>query len=189
MAEYPIGRNPTIQELAILYGYKNISEMGVTEIEGQDINHKLFEQEAEKWARKVANLFKDNIIAQMPHETNTLRSRVMPKLLMNKDDLIENVSFSFYRSGIFVAYGVGKYLIHTPMGVIRGKKQNRKSHAPNKNTFIPYNGKSLSFKRKPNDWFDTTLENNIGSLADLASIYFGDRYVLAAAAGTRIINK
>ena len=183
-------RRPTIQELAKASG-TTLSEMGVTEIEGQEINKRIFELEATDWAKIVNNEFKSNIKSMMPNESGSLARSVKNKNLMNKEDLIENVSFEFYRSGIFQAYGVGKGYIHTEMGVVRGHKtkNSKAKHSKNTTAFVPSNFLSKGIKRKPVDWFDTVVESKIGGLADLVTEYFGDKYVLAAAAGTRIIKK
>ncbi len=182
-------RRPTIQEFATSFG-KTPAEMGVTEIEGQDVNMRVFELESMGWANQVKDEFRSNIKSMMPHESGELSRSVKPKLIL-KEENVQNVSFEFYRSGIFQAYGVGKGYIHTEMGVMRGhkSKNSKAKHSKNATSFAPSNVSSKGIMRKPVDWFDSIVENKIGSLADLVSVYFGDKYVLAAAAGTRIVKK
>ena len=164
--------------------------LDVTVFEGNAINQELFEIEAKKWSKEVASLFKASIKQDMPDQSGSLAKSVKPKLIM-KYDMVENVSFEFWRSGVFKAYGVGNGWIHTPMGVVKGMKSSQSKLTKKANT-SPKPGQFSHLKkgigRKPIDWFDTTVETNIGSLSDLVSIYFGDKYVMAASAGTRIVK-
>ena len=160
-----------------------------TEINGEMIDDKSFEMDAELWSRGVASEMKANIDSMMPHQKYSLRNSVKPKLI-KKAGYIENVSFGFWRSGIFQAYGVGRGYIHTEMGVIRGHKSSlsKEKHSANKFHFSSYGVQSMDIKRKPNDWFDTVVSDRIDSLADLVASYYGDRFVLAASAGVKIIK-
>lgn len=170
--------------------YITKEQMGIqyTEIEGVYIDDKDYKDDLDNWAHNREKAMRSNIKSMMPYQKRELMGSVIPKLIM-KDGYVTNVSFSFYRSGIFQAYGVGKGFIHTKMGIIRGRKSERatKNHTSNGSDFTSY-GSGNGTKRKANDWFDTEVESNIQLLADVVVGYYGDKFVLSAAAGTRIIK-
>ena len=64
---------------------------------------------------------------------------------------------------MFVAYGVGNGYIREGGKVVRG------SHNPNR---IVASG---PIRRRPVDWLDKNIENQIQGLADIAGDYYGDK--------------
>ena len=162
-----------------------------TEINGVLIDDKEFQTEVDFWAYAVTKEMKAEIVSLMPHQSHALANSVKPRII-KKGGNIQNVSIGFYRSGIFQAYGVGKYLIHTKAGVIRGRKKEYAKAKTKKNKiasgFAAYNPGSSSISRKPKDWFDTLVSNRVGILSDLVSSYYGDVFILAASAGSKIIK-
>ena len=162
-----------------------------TEINGVLIDDKEFQTEVDFWAYAVTKEMKAEIVSLMPHQSHALANSVKPRII-KKGGNIQNVSIGFYRSGIFQAYGVGKYLIHTKAGVIRGRKHEYAKTKTKLNKFsagfASYNPGAGALNRKPKDWFDTLISNRVGILSDLVSSYYGDVFILAASAGSKIIK-
>jgi len=162
-----------------------------TEINGVVIDDREFQYEVGFWAYGVTRDMKADIVSMMPHQSHALANSVKPRII-KKGGYIQNVSIGFYRSGIFQAYGVGKYLIHTSGGVVKGRKKVYakmiRKNSRNITGFAAYNSSSSPITRKPKDWFDTLVVDRTDILADLVESYYGDKFVLAASAGQKIIK-
>ncbi|MEI6697316.1 MAG: hypothetical protein WCO13_14775, partial [Bacteroidota bacterium] len=89
--------------------------------------------------------------------------------------------------GIFMAYGVGKGYVHTPLGVIRGMRSNaytKTKGRKDKGLFTPM-GNGL-INRKPVDWFDSDIPAAVESFANLITEYYGDKYLINNDTVTRL---
>ena len=161
----------------------------VTNIDGKLVDDIEYQDDVENWMYNREQEMGKNIMSMMPHNKRSLRQSLDHKLI-KKGGYITNATFKFYRSGIFQAYGVGKGLIHTKMGVIRGRKSknSKKGHHANESNYYPTPSQLKPFKRIPKDWFDTVVESKISILAEVVQGYYGDKFLLAASAGTRIIK-
>lgn len=84
--------------------------------------------------------------------------------LRKRNGETERIRFSFERHGVFLHYGVGRGYIKNGDTVVRGVRSGKKE-------FIVKDG---SINRKPVDWFDSELDKNMASLADIAVEYHGD---------------
>ncbi|MFZ4412920.1 MAG: hypothetical protein ACOYOV_07540 [Bacteroidales bacterium] len=150
-------------------------------INGRTVSLTEFNTLTAAWAVKVKRFFAQNIKTEMSKEQSGKLLRSLTYYLKKSDGKINTVAFGFERYGVFQHYGVGRGYIHTPAGVIRGRRPGKKEklYAKAKNRsmdFVAYG--SGSIKRTPIDWFDGTVVNNISELADLVQEFFGDQCLL-----------
>ena len=99
-----------------------------------------FNQRASGWAKKVTQQNRGTLRSLRAKRTGDLLASVQGKAYRRKG-LTDRIGFSFNRSGVFVETGVGK---GRPANSIRARKA-----------------------AKP--WFNRTLEENMGELADIAA--------------------
>jgi len=151
----------------------------IIELDGRVINEGEFNQKAMQWTLSVKNVFKANIKGKMSSkQTGELLSSVRSRI-SKQGGMLNQIGFDFHRYGVFMAYGVGRGYVHTPGGVIRGMRpdSHRKSHGiEGKGQFTAYGSGPL--RRKPIDWFDSELPENVEKLADLIVEYYGDMYLI-----------
>lgn len=122
-----------------------------------------FNQRVKDWGETVRSRSLGTLVAVTNVYSGELRSRLKSATNTARDDgLVHAVAFKFLRYGVFVAYGVGNGYIRQGGRVVRG------SHNPNRNV------KPGPIRRRPVDWLDCNIEQQIQGLADIAADYYGD---------------
>lgn len=122
-----------------------------------------FNQRVKDWGETVRSRSLGTLVAETNVYSGELRSRLKSATNTARDDgLVHTVAFKFLRYGVFVAYGVGNGYIRQGGRVVRG------SHDPNRNV------KPGPIRRRPVDWLDCNIEQQIQGLADIAADYYGD---------------
>lgn len=122
-----------------------------------------FNQRVKDWGETVRSRSLGTLVAKTNVYSGELRSRLKSATNTARDDgLVHAVAFKFLRYGVFVAYGVGNGYIRQGGRVVRG------SHDPNRNV------KPGPIRRRPVDWLDCNIEQQIQGLADIAADYYGD---------------
>lgn len=122
-----------------------------------------FNQRVKDWGETVRSRSLGTLVAETNVYSGELRSRLKSATNTARDDgLAHAVAFKFLRYGVFVAYGVGNGYIRQGGRVVRG------SHDPNRNV------KPGPIRRRPVDWLDCNIEQQIQGLADIAADYYGD---------------
>ena len=122
-----------------------------------------FNQRVKDWGETVRSRSLGTLVAETNVYSGELRSRLKSATNTARDDgLAHAVAFKFLRYGVFVAYGVGNGYIRQGGRVVRG------SHDPNRNV------KPGPIRRRPVDWLDCNIEQQIQGLADIAANYYGD---------------
>ena len=122
-----------------------------------------FNQRVKDWGETVRSRSLGTLVAETNVYSGELRSRLKSATNTARDDgLTHAVAFKFLRYGVFVAYGVGNGYIRQGGRVVRG------SHDPNRNV------KPGPIRRRPIDWLDYNIEQQIQGLADIAADYYGD---------------
>lgn len=122
-----------------------------------------FNQRVKDWGETVRSRSLGTLVAETNVYSGELRSRLKSATNTARDDgLAHAVAFKFVRYGVFVAYGVGNGYIRQGGRVVRG------SHDPNRNV------KPGPIRRRPVDWLDCNIEQQIQGLADIAADYYGD---------------
>lgn len=123
-----------------------------------------FNQRVKQWGDTVRSRSLGTLVAETQVYSGNLRSRLKSAVNTSRDDgLAHAVAFKFLRYGVFVAYGVGNGYIRLNGKVVRG------SHDPNRH--VPPG----PIRRRPVDWLDKNVDNNIQDLADIAADYYGDQ--------------
>lgn len=123
-----------------------------------------FNDRVKAWADTVRSRSLGTLVAETQVYSGDLRGRL--KAAVNKahdDGLAHAVAFKFVRYGVFVAYGVGNGYIRFNGRVVRG------SHNPNRHV------SPGPIRRRPVDWLDKNVEQQMQGLADIAAEYYGDR--------------
>lgn len=150
-----------------------------TEIDGKVINDSEFNSRAKGWSVVLSRKMKQNISdgAKSAQSKGKLKESINSRYNLQQG-VIYRIGFGFFRYGVFRAYGVGKGYINTPYGIIRGHRtvEYYKKNRKNKNLFVAYGYGGI--KRKPLDWFDSEIKDNIDALADIVAEYYGDKYVV-----------
>lgn len=130
-----------------------------------------FNDDVKKWTVSTRRKIRSNIKSNTKDDSKEWKGRKTKKLaqsltygLRKRNGETERIRFSFERHGVFLHYGVGRGYVRNGDTVTRGIRAEKKD-------FIVKNG---SIKRKPIDWFDSELDKNISSLADIAVEYHGD---------------
>ena len=130
----------------------------------QSITADEFNQRVKQWGDTVRSRSLGTLVAETQVYSGNLRSRLKSAVTTARDDgLAHAVAFKFLRYGVFVAYGVGNGYIRLNGRVVRG------SHDPNRH--VPPG----PIRRRPVDWLDKNVDNNIQDLADIAADYYGDQ--------------
>lgn len=123
-----------------------------------------FNQRVKDWGETVRSRSLGTLVAETNVYSGELRSRLKSATNTARDDgLAHAVAFKFVRYGVFVAYGVGNGYIRLNGRVVRG------SHNPNRH--VPPG----PIRRRPVDWLDKNVEQQMQGLADIAAEYYGDR--------------
>ena len=123
-----------------------------------------FNQRVKAWGDTVRSRSLGTLIAETQVYSGDLRGRLKAAVNTARDDgLAHAVAFKFVRYGVFVAYGVGNGYIRHNGRVVRG------SHDPNRHV------KPGPIRRRPVDWLDKNVEQQMQHLADIAADYYGDQ--------------
>ncbi len=123
-----------------------------------------FNQRVKAWGDTVRSRSLGTLIAETRVYSGDLRGRLKSAVNTARDDgLAHAVAFKFVRYGVFVAYGVGNGYIRLNGRIVRG------SHDPNRHVAPG------PIRRRPKDWLDKNIEQQMQGLADIAAEYYGDR--------------
>lgn len=134
-----------------------------TEYNAPQMTAEEFNERVRAWGETVRSRSLGTLVAETQTYSGNLRSRLKAATDMDRGDgLAHAVAFKFMRYGVFVAYGVGNGYIRQGGSVVRG------SHDPNR---IVTPG---PIRRRPVDWLDNNIEQQIQGLADIAADYYGD---------------
>lgn len=134
-----------------------------TEYNAPQMTAEEFNERVRAWGETVRSRSLGTLVAETQTYSGNLRSRLKAATDMDRGDgLAHAVAFKFLRYGVFVAYGVGNGYIRQGGRVVRG------SHDPNR---IVTPG---PIRRRPVDWLDNNIEQQIQGLADIAADYYGD---------------
>lgn len=96
--------------------------------------------------------------------TKKLDKSITYKLKKDKGEVIR-IRYSFEKHGIYLHYGVGRGYVKNGSSVTRGIRVSKK-------TLI---SKAGAINRKPKDWFDKEIKNNLSHLANVVQEYHGDK--------------
>ena len=134
-----------------------------TEYNALQMTAEEYNERVRAWGETVRSRSLGTLVAETQTYSGNLRSRLKAATDMDRGDgLAHAVAFKFMRYGVFVAYGVGNGYIRQGGRVVRG------SHDPNR---IVSPG---PIRRRPVDWLDNNIEQQIQGLADIAADYYGD---------------
>ncbi|HRZ99000.1 MAG TPA: hypothetical protein P5084_15700 [Paludibacter sp.] len=108
---------------------------------------------------------RQRMAANAPKSTGAdSRYRTAPKLaaslthIINKiDDISTRIKYQFQRHGVFIHYGVGRGYIRQGGVVVRSSRS-----------------RTSGINRRPDDWFDVEIRNNMEELAEIAQEFYGD---------------
>lgn len=135
-----------------------------TEYNALQMTAEEFNERVRAWGETVRSRSLGTLVAETQTYSGNLRSRLKAATDMDRGDgLAHAVAFKFMRYGVFVAYGVGNGYIRQGGSVVRG------SHNQNRHVA------SGPIRRRPVDWLDRNIEEQMGGLADIAGDYYGDR--------------
>jgi hypothetical protein len=139
------------------------------------------EQEAKQWATFDVMKLRMQIM-KLSHKGKGDLARAL-RFRIRKDALgvLERVSFSFPRHGVFFQKGVGRGYVMEGGKVVRGRKPSKQEslYAKAKNRDLYRVVTTGDIKRHPADWFNGTLDPTIPKLADIVSKYLADATVNA----------
>lgn len=97
--------------------------------------------------------------------------------VFKRDGEIDCVGFSFARHGVFWQKGVGRGHVMQNGIVVRGYKKKIGRNLHDKRTsFVSVAG---PIKRKPVDWFNGLIDQEIENLADIVAEHYADRVINA----------
>ena len=141
-----------------------------------------FRSALKDWGVDIRSLLRSNLRG---HGTGALVKSIKIRVKESNKTETHYVGFNFQHYGIFVAYGVGRGWIRMNGSVVRGSRVKKGSVGELLLKKKGYSTKDLrSYRilyndeggkqRKPLDWFDSVLTNNIESLGDIAVEYYGD---------------
>lgn len=93
------------------------------------------------------------------------RKRVDPKLAASlsyrirkdREDISSRIKYQFPRHGVFIHYGVGRGYMREGGAVVKVSRS-----------------RTQGINRRPNDWFDVEIRNNMEDLAEIAQEFYGD---------------
>ena len=91
--------------------------------------------------------------------------RVDPKLAASlsyrirkdREDISSRIKYQFPRHGVFIHYGVGRGYMREGGAVVKVSRS-----------------RTQGINRRPNDWFDVEIRNNMEDLAEIAQEFYGD---------------
>ena len=141
------------------------------------------EEEFEKlllsWGEMVRNDMRLRLGAT--HSSGDLAKNIKVSVGESQKTSTKYAAFNFNRYGVFVAYGVGRGWIRKGGQTVRGMKVKKGSELAEQLKKRGYSNRDIRSyvtgggkPRKPVDWFDSVLMDNVEMLADLASEYYGD---------------
>ena len=140
-----------------------------------------FRSQLKDWGVGVRSLMRQRL---QGHGSGALAKSIKVKVKESNKTETHYVGLNFLHYGVFVAYGVGRGWVRMNGSVISGSRVKKGTAAEALLKSRGYSTKNLrSYRilygsggkgRKPLDWFDSVLSNNIESLADIASEYYGD---------------
>lgn len=148
------------------------------------ITDKDFNLRVKKWADECRMSAYYNILSGKQTEGdyrdgNTLEANLGANVRV-VDGIAARVSFSFPEHGVYFHYGVGRGYVRTGGSVVRAQKvfKGKLSHSKTGRKLQISKGYKMSgsdINRKPVNWLDSVIKNNIGNLADLAQEFYGDK--------------
>lgn len=73
------------------------------------------------------------------------------------DNIASRIKYQFPRHGVFVHYGVGRGYVRSGNTVTRSSRS-----------------RTTGINRRPDDWFDVEVRNNMEQLGEIAQEFYGD---------------
>ncbi len=158
----------------------------------QDDSHNLtdkdeFNRQVAAWADMVRSKSVEHL-AIHTHGEGDLQKSFRTDLGNTARYAVNRIAFGFKRHGVFLHYGVGRGYVRQNGRVVRGQKvvQRNYTHLIAKDKWkagyrmseirkMKITFSESGIRRKPLDWFDREIEQNIDRLADMAGEYYGDR--------------
>ena len=158
-----------------------------------------FNRRMEEWGDKVVGQAKvvinSNTHSGAPRfKDNTKNKKLVDTLKSNvrlgDDGIAKWIGFSFIKSGVWLAYGVGRGWVMQNGTLVQGSRvkqgdnmyqQLKKKGYTNRDIgkYVVRNGsRTKSVARNPIDWLDSVIEDNIQEVADINGDFFGDIAIL-----------
>ncbi len=139
-----------------------------------------YNKDIKKWAYQVRGKLATNIRNSTTEGNGVLAAKVRSKLHKDLGE-IDSVSYQFPRHGVFFQKGVGRGHVMSGGMVVRGLKDGKtirylaKDHGK---VSKPLNPNHVT--RTPQDWFNSTLDNELPKLADIVADHKADEAVVNA---------
>jgi len=146
-----------------------------------DENLVQLQQEAKQWAQMEVSRLRGRIRSLSSKGKGDLVRQLKSKTAIDALGVLQRVSFSFPRHGVFFQKGVGRGYIMQGGKVVRGSNPSKetKAYAASKNRVAGKVLKQGSMNRQPQDWFNAVIDQNVPALADIVSKYMADATVNA----------
>lgn len=147
-----------------------------------------FNEGVRSWTISTRRSIRGNLSSKVKGESKEWKGRKTQKLSQSLTYALRKrlgetfgIRFNFERHGVFLHYGVGRGYVKTGTGVSRGSRfsddqigQQMKRGYTRREAMKMKNVHSGSIDRKPVDWFNSEIDKNMSSLADIAVEYHGD---------------
>ena len=150
-----------------------------------DINQQIqaFNKDVAGWGKRVRNQtifnarrLKHPSPKSTSHDHESLGDSIGEKTYKS-DGEIDCIGFSFARHGVFWQKGVGRGYVMQNGVVLRGQKKRIGINKYDKRTsFLASAG---PIRRKPVDWFNGLISQEIETLADIVADHYADRVINA----------
>lgn len=127
-----------------------------------------FNRDIKRWGGKVRRKLRGNVRSLSNEGTGALAKSIRASFKKPGGE-IEMISYKFPRHGVFFAKGVGRGHVMQGGRVVRGVKSGKT---------VKLIGGEVN--RQPKDWFNSTLEDNIGDLADTVADHKADKAAVEA---------
>ena len=140
-----------------------------------------YEQRLSEWAEAAKRQMAAKL-SSGTHGTGLLAKKIKFKIKEDRREGFHYVGFTFKRYGVYVEYGVGRGWVRHGGHVVAGSKVKEGSeieHLLKKKGYSKEDIRSYVIRgsggtgRHPVSWFDSTLMDNVESLADIAQEYYG----------------
>ena len=155
-----------------------------------------FNEKMSEWGLKVSTQAKAVIEASTHSDAPRFRdgsknkklsTTVESKVKIGPDGWAKWIGFSFIRSGIWLAYGVGRGWVMQNGQLVQGSRVKKGGQLYMNLKKKGYSGKDMrkyvvrdknrinAKPRTPVDWLDHVIKNNMQEVADINGEYFGDK--------------
>jgi hypothetical protein len=127
-----------------------------------------YNKEVRDWAFRVGSGLKGNIMAFNGKGTGQLAQMLQTRTRKSFNE-VDLISYHFPRHGVFVQKGVGRGYVMQGGTVVRGIRHDK--------VVKPLQG---PVNRRPEDWFNGTMEREVPVLADIIANHMADKASVAA---------